>query len=61
MLGNFSEQQEHMMKPHIMRGMPKDTAVVIHCERGHRRKLLPPIEPDDEVCKWFEIYNHGAR
>jgi hypothetical protein len=37
---NFSEQEEHKIKPHILRGMPKHTAVVIHCERGHRRKLI---------------------
>ncbi len=50
---NYSEQEEHKIKPHILRGMPKHTAVVIHCERGHRRKLLPPIEPNGEVCAWF--------
>lgn len=50
---NFSEQEEHKIKPHILRSLPKHTAVVIHCERGHRRKLLPPIEPNGEVSPWF--------
>jgi type IV secretory pathway TraG/TraD family ATPase VirD4 len=50
---NFSEQEEHKIKPHILRSLPKHTAVVIHCERGHRRKLLPPIEPDGKICSWF--------
>ncbi len=50
---NFSEQEEHKIKPHLLRALPKHTAVVIHCERGHRRKLLPPIEPSGEVCGWF--------
>jgi hypothetical protein len=50
---NFSEQEEHKIKPHTLRSMPKHTAVVVHCERGHRRKLLPPIEPDGRVCTWF--------
>ncbi len=50
---NFSEQEEHKIKPHILRSLPKHTAVVIHCERGHRRKLLPPIEPNGEVTPWF--------
>jgi type IV secretory pathway TraG/TraD family ATPase VirD4 len=50
---NFSEQEEHKIKPHILRSLPKHTAVVIHCERGHRRKLLPPIEPNGKICSWF--------
>lgn len=50
---NYSEQEEHKIKPHMLRNLTKHTAVVIHCERGHRRKLLPPIEPTGEVCSWF--------
>ncbi len=34
--------------------MPKHTAVIIHCERGHRRKVLLPIEPDGRVCEWWQ-------
>jgi len=51
---NFSEQEEHKIKPHLLRSLPKHTAVVVHCERGHRRSLLPPIEPDGNVCDWFQ-------
>ena len=50
---NFSEQEEHKIKPHILRSMPKHTAVVVHCERGHRRRVLSPIESDGKVCAWF--------
>jgi len=53
---NFSEQEEHKIKPHILRNMPKHAAVVVHCERGYRRKLLPPIESDGRVCAWFRIW-----
>jgi hypothetical protein len=50
---NYSEQEEHKIKPHIMRNLAKHTAVVVHCERGHRRKLLPPIDPNGHICTWF--------
>jgi type IV secretory pathway TraG/TraD family ATPase VirD4 len=50
---NYSEQTDHKIEPHILRTMPKHTAVIIHCERGHRRKVLPPIEPDGRVCEWW--------
>lgn len=50
---NYSEQEEHKIKPHILRNYPKHVAVVVHCERGYRRRLLPPVEPDGHVCTWF--------
>ncbi len=50
---NYSEHEEHKIKPHLLRNLGKHNAVVVHCEQGHRRKLLPPIESDGEVCAWF--------
>jgi hypothetical protein len=50
---NYSEQEEHKMKAHLLRNLPKHACVVVHCERGHRRKLLPPLEPDGTVSPWF--------
>jgi hypothetical protein len=51
---NFSEQEEHKIKPHILRNLPKHTAVVIHCDRGHTRRLLPPLESTGEISPWFK-------
>jgi len=51
---NYSEQEEHRIKTHILRTMAKHAAVIVHCERGHRRKLLPPLEPNGRVCAWFQ-------
>jgi type IV secretory pathway TraG/TraD family ATPase VirD4 len=50
---NYSEHDEHKIKPHIFRNYPKHTAVVVHCERGYRKRLLPALEPTGEVCSWF--------
>ncbi len=50
---NYSEQEEHKIKPHILRSLPKHHAVLVHCERGYKRTLLPPIEPDGRVSPWF--------
>lgn len=50
---NFTEQEEHKIKPHILRSLPKHTTVLVHCERGYKRTLLPPIEPDGTVSTWF--------
>jgi type IV secretory pathway TraG/TraD family ATPase VirD4 len=50
---NYSEHDEHKIKPHVLRNLTKHSAVVVHCERGYRRKLLPPVEPNGTVCVWF--------
>jgi type IV secretory pathway TraG/TraD family ATPase VirD4 len=50
---NYSDHEEHKIKPHILRGLQKHMAIVVHCERGYRRKLLSPIEPSGTMCAWF--------
>jgi hypothetical protein len=50
---NYSEQDEHKIKPHVLRSLPKHTCILVHCEKGYRRKLLPPVEPDGKVASWF--------
>jgi hypothetical protein len=50
---NYSEQEEHKIQPHVLRNLRKHTAVVVHCERGHRRKLLPATQPNGHLCAWF--------
>jgi type IV secretory pathway TraG/TraD family ATPase VirD4 len=50
---NYSEHEEHKIKPHLLRNLRKHTAVVVHCEGGHRRGALPPIEPNGNVSSWF--------
>ncbi|SRR5579862_1130270 len=50
---NYTEQEEHRIKPYELRGLPKHTCVLVHCERGFRRRLLPPIDPNGKVCSWF--------
>jgi Type IV secretion-system coupling protein DNA-binding domain len=50
---NYSEHEEHKIKPHILRSYSKHTAVVVHCEHGHRKGLLAPIDPDGSISRWF--------
>ena len=39
---SWSEQDEHLIKPHILRSLPKHVAVIKHCERPYKRAYLPP-------------------
>src|SRR6266496_4117859 len=50
---NYSEQEEHKIKPHFLRSLEKHECVIVHCECGYRRKVLSPIEPNGKACSWF--------
>jgi type IV secretory pathway TraG/TraD family ATPase VirD4 len=50
---SYAEQDEHKIKSHVLRTLPKHTAVLVHCERGFKRALLPPLEPNGQVSPWF--------
>ena len=39
---NWTEQDEHLIKPHVLRSLPKHVAVIKHCERAYKRVYLPP-------------------
>ena len=50
---NYNEQEEHKIKPYVLRSLPKHTCVLVHAERGFKRTVLPPIEPDGKISSWF--------
>lgn len=53
---NYSENEEHKIKPHILRNLRDHECVLVHCERGFRRVMLPPLEPEGTVSKWFPLW-----
>lgn len=50
---NYSQDEEHKIKPHKLRNLRDHECVLVHCERGFRRVTLPPLEPDGNVARWF--------
>ena len=50
---NYSENDEHKIQPHKLRSLRDHQCVLVHCERGHRRITLPPLEVDGSVAAWF--------
>jgi hypothetical protein len=50
---NYSEAEEHKIKPYELRTLRDHECVLVHCERGFRRVTLPPLEPNGNVPKWF--------
>ncbi len=39
---SWTEHDEHWIKPHELRALPKHCAIVKHCEQRFRRLILPP-------------------
>jgi type IV secretory pathway TraG/TraD family ATPase VirD4 len=39
---SYTEQDEHWIKPHVLRELPKHTAIIKHCERHFKRVRLVP-------------------
>src|SRR6185369_6042817 len=50
---NYSETEEHKIKPHKLRNLRDHECVIVHCERGFKKVVLPPLEPDGTVASWF--------
>jgi Type IV secretion-system coupling protein DNA-binding domain len=50
---NYSETEEHKIKPYQLRKLRDHECVLVHCEKGFRQVTLPPLEPDGTITKWF--------
>jgi type IV secretory pathway TraG/TraD family ATPase VirD4 len=57
---NFSETEEHKIKPHKLRNLRDHECVLVHCERGFRQVTLPPLEFDGSVSRWFPWWRSFA-
>ena len=47
------ESESYRIKPHELRKLRKHQCIVVHCERGFRKVVLPPLEPDGTVARWY--------
>jgi type IV secretory pathway TraG/TraD family ATPase VirD4 len=52
----WSEDEEYRVKPHELRRLCKHQCYVVHSEKGYRKRVLPPLEPDGSVSKWFRKF-----
>ncbi len=50
---NYSETEEHKIKPHKLRNLRDHECVLVHCEKGFRKTVLPPLEPTGQISSWF--------
>ena len=50
---NYQRSSKPYFPAFKLRKLPKFTAIVRHCERPFRMRLIPPINPDGSHPKWF--------
>ena len=53
---NYSETEEHKIKPYQLRKLKDHQCVLVHCEHGFRKTTLPPLEPNGAIAKWFSAW-----
>jgi type IV secretory pathway TraG/TraD family ATPase VirD4 len=49
----YQKKIKPFLEPFKLRKLPKFTAVIRHCEKPFRKRLIPPINPDGTFPKWF--------
>jgi type IV secretory pathway TraG/TraD family ATPase VirD4 len=50
---SYTNIEEHKIKPYELRHLRKHQCVLVHCEKGFHKTILPPLEPDGKISKWF--------
>ncbi|MGH7976850.1 MAG: type IV secretion system DNA-binding domain-containing protein, partial [Limisphaerales bacterium] len=53
---SYTHVEEHKIKPYELRNLRKHQCVLVHCEKGFRKTMLPPIDPNGEIPKWFPFW-----
>lgn len=46
-------REAYRIEPHTLREMRNHECILVHAEKGFRRRMLPPIEPNGKTCGWF--------
>jgi type IV secretory pathway TraG/TraD family ATPase VirD4 len=50
---SYTNVDEHKIKPYELRHLRKHQCVLVHCEKGFLKTILPPLDADGEIPKWF--------
>jgi hypothetical protein len=55
---SYTTVEEHKIKPYELRHLKKHQCVLVHCEKGFHKTILPPIDPNGKIPKWFPWWKH---
>jgi GTPase SAR1 family protein len=48
-----SREEEYFVKPFELMSLPKFTAIVKHCEKGFRKAIIHPMDPEGNFPPWY--------
>jgi hypothetical protein len=46
-------EEQHKIKPAVLRGLPKYTAIVCHANGRFRKTLIPPRDNQGRIAEWW--------
>ncbi len=52
----ITQVETHRIKTHELRKLRKHQCIVVHTDRGFRKRILPPLEADGSVAPWFRFF-----
>jgi hypothetical protein len=50
---NYRKEEQHKIKPAVLRALPKYRAVVCHCDGKFRKVLIPPRDHEGKIAQWW--------
>jgi len=50
---SYRKEEQHKIKPAVLRELPKYTAVVCHCDGKFRKVLIPPRDHEGKIARWW--------
>ena len=51
-----NRDEEYLVKPFELMKLPKFTAIVRHCEKGHRKARIHPVDADGRTPAWYRFW-----
>ncbi|HOB98273.1 MAG TPA: type IV secretion system DNA-binding domain-containing protein [Verrucomicrobiota bacterium] len=52
----WTEDEVYRIPPHELRKLRKHQCVIVHADKGFRKRVLPPLEPNGSVSRWFRRF-----
>jgi|GEM_PF-2027138 len=50
---SYRKEDQHKIKPAVLRELPKYRAVVCHCDGKFRKVLMPPRDHEGKIARWW--------
>ena len=56
-----TREEEYLVKPFELMSLPKFKAIIKHCEKGFRKTILHPVDPEGNTPLWYPFWKRIFR